>query len=273
MKSKLLPTIRFFFSRKKEPYFSLYRILGFIPYRISLYNLAMLHKSAHIRQAGGRILSNERLEYLGDSVLETVVSDILYSKYPDKSEGELTNIRARIVQRATLDKVALEIGLDKLVFTNKKCTQNFSKVHINGNAFEALMGAIYLDRGYKKCQQFFEKLIKDGTINIEKAARVDINFKSKLIEWAQRFKYRFEFKTENEDFCRETNVTTFTSSVYIEDIKVGEGAGTSKKESQQVASQKALKALKNKEIREKIAQKHHEYETTETSTTPEPADI
>ena len=100
-------------------------MLGFIPYNISLYKLAMLHKSAHIRQAGGRILNNERLEYLGDSVIETVVSDILYNKYPDKSEGELTNIRARIVQRDTLDKLAIAIGLDKLVFTNKKCTQNF----------------------------------------------------------------------------------------------------------------------------------------------------
>lgn len=272
MKSKLLPAIRFFFSRKKEPYLSLYRILGFIPYNISLYKLAMLHKSAHIRQAGGRILNNERLEYLGDSVIEAVVSDILYNKYPDKSEGELTNIRARIVQRDTLDKLAIAIGLDKLVFTNKKCTQNFTKVHINGNAFEALIGAIYLDRGYKKCQQFFEKLIADGSISVEKAAKSDINFKSKLIEWAQQYKYKYEFRTESEDFCKETNITTFTSSVYIEDIKVGQGDGTSKKESQQVASQRALKSLKNKEIREQITQKHHEYEN-ETGTAPEQVSI
>lgn len=272
MKSKLLPAIRFFFSRKKEPYLSLYRILGFIPYNISLYKLAMLHKSAHIRQAGGRILNNERLEYLGDSVIEAVVSDILYNKYPDKSEGELTNIRARIVQRDTLDKLAIAIGLDKLVFTNKKCTQNFTKVHINGNAFEALIGAIYLDRGYKKCQQFFEKLIANGSISVEKAAKSDINFKSKLIEWAQRYKYKYEFRTESEDFCKETNITTFTSSVYIEDIKVGQGAGTSKKESQQVASQRAIKSLKNKEIREQITQNHHEYEN-ETGTAPEQVSI
>ncbi len=273
MKNKLLHTIRFFFSRKKEPYLSLYRILGFIPYDISLYKLAMLHKSAHIRQAGGRILSNERLEYLGDSVLETVVSDIIYTKYPDKSEGELTNIRARIVQRDTLDNLALKIGLDKLVFTNKKCTQNFTKVHINGNAFEALMGAIYLDRGYKKCQQFFERLMSKGMISVEYAAKSDINFKSKLIEWAQRLKYKYEFRTDNVNFCRETNVTTFTSSVYIEGVNVGQGTGTSKKESQQTASKKALKTIKKTEIRELISQKHNEQERTENNSALEPTDI
>lgn len=265
MKSRVIPSIRFFFSRKKEPYFSLYKILGFIPFDISLYNLALLHKSAHVKQKNGKLLCNERLEYLGDSVIETVVSDILYKQFPEQTEGELTNIRARLVQRATLDELAIAIGLDKLVSTNRRSTSHFSKVHINGNAFEALMGAIYLDRGYGKCQQFFNKLIAEGLIDIERTAKTDINFKSKLIEWAQRYKYVYTFTLDQSDFCKDNNVTTFTSSVLIEGIKVGEGKGTSKKESQQAAAKQALKKLKNKEIREKLINKQNEYEGNTTS--------
>lgn len=251
MKKAIIRGIRFFFSKKEEPYFSLKNILGFSPIDISYYKLALIHKSAHV-QDHGHHLNNERLEYLGDSVLGTVVADILYNKYPQKREGELTNIRSRIVQRMSLDKLATAIGLDRLIRIDRKSTQNFAKVHINGNAFEALMGAIYLDRGYSKSKQFIQKLIEEGYINLDQTAKKDANFKSKLIEWAQRERVAFEFVTDGEDFNKEKNVTVFHTTLYLQGIKAGEGSGLNKKESQQDAAHKALKALKGKTLKENI---------------------
>lgn len=239
------------FSKKEEPYFSLKKLLGFRPIDMSVYKLALVHKSVHL-QKDGHSLNNERLEYLGDSVLGTIVADILYNRFPNKKEGELTSIRSRIVQRMSLDALAIAIGLDRLMCIDERCTRNFTKVHINGNAFEALMGAIYLDRGYGKCKQFILKLIKEGYINIDQAAKHDINFKSKLIEWAQRERVTFEFQTDGEEFNRDNNLTTFHTSVYLQGIKIGEGTGSSKKESQQDASRRAVRALKSKTLREEI---------------------
>ncbi len=277
MKNNLIQKIRFFFSKKQEPYFSLKKLLGFAPKNIGIYKLALLHKSAAVRANSGKMLNNERLEFLGDSVLSTVTADVLYNKYPQKTEGELTNIRSRIVQRASLDPLALAIGLDKMMTMNRRSTRNYGKVHINGNAFEALMGAIYEDRGYEYCKRFFKKLEADGFINIEQAARKDINFKSKLIEWAQRKKYTFEFNTENSQFIRETNTTIFTSSVVIEGVTISTGSGSSKRESQQDAARHALKKIKEPKMSEAIAQARNariEAETNEQSdTTSEQVDI
>lgn len=273
MENNVIKSIRFLFSKKEEPYFSLKKILGFRPLDMSYYKLALIHKSVRV-QEGGQTINNERLEYLGDSVLGTVVADILYTKYPDKREGELTNIRSRIVQRMSLDALAIAIGLDKLMQINHKCTKNFSKVHINGNAFEALMGAIYLDRGYSKCKEFIIKLIEEGTINLEQTAKRDINFKSKLIEWAQRERVLFAFTTDGEEYIKEQNLTIFHSSVYLQGIKVGEGVGSNKKESQQDAARKALKKLKNKNVREEIeAARKKDKENAEQRATQEPQPV
>lgn len=251
MKKTIIKRVRFFFSKKEEPYFSLKKILGFRPIDISYYKLALIHKSAHI-QNNGHALNNERLEYLGDSVLGTVVADILYNKYPSKNEGELTNIRSRIVQRMSLDALATAIGLNNLIRIDRKSTRNFAKVHISGNAFEALMGAIYLDRGYEKSKQFIKKLINEGYIDLEQTAKKDANFKSRLIEWAQREKVAFEFVTDGEEFLKDKNITVFHTSVYLQGIKAGEGQGSNKKESQQDAAHRALKALKGKTLKENI---------------------
>ncbi|MCQ2337212.1 MAG: ribonuclease III [Paludibacteraceae bacterium] len=277
MKNNLIQKIRFFFSKKQEPYFSLKKLLGFAPKNIGIYKLALIHKSAAMRENSGKMLNNERLEFLGDSVLSTVTADVLYNKYPLKKEGELTNIRSRIVQRASLDALALAIGLDKLMTMNRRSTRNYGKVHINGNAFEALMGAVYEDRGYEYCKRFFLRLVAEGYIDIEQAARKDINFKSKLIEWAQREKYKFDFVTEDTKFIRETNTTIFTSSVIIEGISVSNGTGSSKRESQQDAARHALKKIKEPKTSETIAQARNariEAETNEHSdTTSEQVDI
>ena len=144
-----------------------------------------------------RLYNNERLEFLGDSVLSTIVSDIIYHKYPEYREGELTTLRSKLVQRATLDQLAIDIGLRPLIVSYN--SDNDKDMHINGNAFEALIGAIYLDQGYKRCTQFILSLIRDKFIDIDQISRCEVNFKSKFIEWSQRRKVTYSFTHTVQD--------------------------------------------------------------------------
>ena len=145
MFSNITDKIRLFFRKDKEPYLCFYRMLGFYPRNIEIYQQALLHKSSSVKEKG-RLLNNERLEFLGDAILDAVVADIVYKKFEGKREGFLTNTRSKIVQRETLNQVAVQIGLDKLIkFTTRQSSHNS---YMSGNAFEALVGAIYLDRGY-----------------------------------------------------------------------------------------------------------------------------
>jgi ribonuclease-3 len=184
------------------------------------------------------------LEFLGDSVLGTVISEILYENYSNKREGELTNLRSKIVQRATLDCLAVKIGLNKLVSSNEHTPQ--FKAHINGNAFEALMGAIFMDRGYKKSKKFILKLIKEKHIDIEKLSKQEVNFKSKFIEWTQHRKVDYEFIFEAPIYDKSTNSSQFTTKLKVEGILVGTGTGYTKKEAQQLACKNALIKIKQK---------------------------
>lgn len=233
-------------------------MLGFRPHNMRYYLLALSHKSTSQQKDASNTVTgnNERLEFLGDSVLGTVVADILYRLYPDIDEGELTNMRSRLVQRATLDKLAITIGLDKLVNVNRKSTINFSNAHINGNAFEALIGAIYLDRGYAKCQEFIEETIFGKYIDIKETATQETNFKSHLLELAQKQKLNYKYEIISSDFDKKRNTTTFVAQVSIEDIIVGTGKGTNKKEAQQDASKHALEYMKSEEFLEKVAELH-----------------
>ena len=138
-------------AKDRKNYSKLKNILGFSPRKWDYYQLALTHSSVS-NESRSRLQNNERLEFLGDSVLSTVISEILYQNYSNKREGELTNLRSKIVQRATLDDLAVKIGLNKLVSSNEHTPQ--FKAHINGNAFEALMGAIFMDRGYAKSKKF-----------------------------------------------------------------------------------------------------------------------
>ena len=157
--------IRLLFRKDKESYLRFYRMLGFYPHDIQIYEQALLHKSLSVRSSKG-LINNERLEFLGDAILDAVVADILYKKFEGKREGFLTNTRSKIVQRETLNRVAAEIGLDKLVkYTVRNSSHN---CYMGGNAFEALIGAIYLDRGYRACKQFLETHIIGKYIDVEK---------------------------------------------------------------------------------------------------------
>lgn len=237
----LLDAIKLTFRKDKELYRSFYNILGFYPHHIQYYQEAILHSSMAAKGAKGKPLNNERLEYLGDAVLEAVSSDILYRHFPHKQEGFLTNARSRIVQRETLGKVARDIGLDKLIRHHN--TRQGHNSYLAGNAFEALIGAIYLDRGYALCQWFFEQRIIGHTINLEKTAYVEVNFKSRILELCQKNRLQLDFILLSED-RDEKGAPFFHSAVEIEGTQIGSGEGYSKRESQQVASKRALAQLK-----------------------------
>ena len=232
--------IRLLFRKDRESYLCFYRILGFFPRDIEIYKQALLHKSLSVKSQG-RLLNNERLEFLGDAILDAVVGDIVYKRFPGKREGFLTNTRSKIVQRETLNRVAVQIGLDKLIkYTTRQSSHNS---YLCGNAFEALVGAIYLDRGYDACMEFMEKRIIANYLNIDRISQKEMNFKSRLIEWGQKNKFSIEFTVLDQSLDDEQN-PTFTTQVVIEGIAGGEGKGYSKKESQQEAARFTLSKIK-----------------------------
>lgn len=236
-------------ANQRKNYSKLKNILGFSPRKWDYYQLALTHSSVY-NDHRSRLQNNERLEFLGDSVLGTVISDILYQTYPNKREGELTNLRSKVVQRATLDNLAVKIGLNKLVSSNEHTPQ--FKAHINGNAFEALMGAIFMDRGYKKSKKFILKLIKEKHIDLEQLSKQEINFKSKFIEWTQHRKVDYEFIFEAPIYNKSTNSSLFTTKLKVEGILVGTGTGYTKKEAQQLACKNGLIRIKQKSFKKEL---------------------
>ena len=258
--------IRLLFRKDKETYFCFYKILGFYPRNIQLYQQALLHKSTSIRSEKGRPLNNERLEFLGDAILDAIVGDIVYKHFEGRREGFLTNTRSKIVQRETLNKLAVEIGLDKLVKYSTRSSSHNSYMY--GNAFEAFIGAIYLDQGYERCKRFMEEKIFKNYIDLDKMSRKEVNFKSKLIEWSQKSKVEVSFELI-EQFLDEDYNPMFHTEIRIEGISAGKGTGYSKKESQQNAAQAALKKIKNdasfkEQIEATKAQNHLPENTEET---------
>ena len=258
--------IRLLFRKDKESYFCFYKILGFYPRNIQLYQQALLHKSTSIRSEKGRPLNNERLEFLGDAILDAIVGDIVYKHFEGRREGFLTNTRSKIVQRETLNKLAVEIGLDKLVKYSTRSSSHNSYMY--GNAFEAFIGAIYLDQGYERCKRFMEEKIFKNHIDLDKMSRKEVNFKSKLIEWSQKSKVEVSFELI-EQFLDEDYNPMFHTEIRIEGISAGKGTGYSKKESQQNAAQAALKKIKNdaafkEQIEATKAQNHLSENTEET---------
>ncbi|HLP04622.1 MAG TPA: ribonuclease III [Paludibacter sp.] len=215
--------------------------MGFYPARIGYYQLAVQHKSVPAISPDGIPLSNERLEFLGDAVLNSVVADILYHRYENQQEGFLTNMRSKIVKRDSLNRLAVEIGLDKLVKVTKHVNAHANH-NIYGNALEALIGAIYLDLGYGKCKQFVERRLFGSFVNLDKVAESEMNFKSKLIEWVQKRQLAIEFLLVDE-VLEAGNKHVFKTRLLIEGVAVCEAAGSSKKESQQNASRLACQRI------------------------------
>lgn len=258
----LLDRMKLPFRKNKEFLSALYEILGFYPHDINIYRTAFSHKSLSYRREApakdgkgrargkdrrprnentSRPLNNERLEYLGDAVLETVVSDILFRHFEHKREGFLTSTRSKIVQREALNRLAEQMGLEKLIQAAQGT--RMSHTNIGGNAFEALMGAIYLDRGFKYCHWFITHRVIGLYVDLDNVAQKEVNFKSKLLEWCQKNRISTNFNdTQSNDPER-----SFQSSIVLEGITVGRGLGRSKKESQQEASKDALLRMRREQ--------------------------
>ena len=190
----------------------------------------------------GQPVNNERLEYLGDAVLGTIVADYLYNRFPGRDEGFLTQMRSRIVNRSFLTQLTFKLGLNRFVNSNTNSVNDSS--HIYGDVFEAFIGAIYLDTGYQGAKHFLIKKVLSLHVDIEELERSDNNYKSQLIEWGQKNKRDVEFDTHESNESGH-HYLPFISVIRIDGQVVGTGEGYSKKEAQQNS---ACKALANLEI-------------------------
>jgi len=226
----------YYFSSDKTFVRSITSLLGYVPSNLGLYKLAFLHKSyAH----GVRITqNNERLEYLGDAILGTIVAEYLFKKYPTQDEGFLTKMRSKIVKRKSLNDIGDQMGLD--VFLIQNGVDNVSHSML-GNALEALVGAVYLDVGYRRTRRFVIYKILRGYLNVQELETYDDNYKSQLLEWCQKsnrvVSYRVDskFKFDNRD--------RFKVSVLIDEEQKATAEDFSKKSAEQLASQKALRIM------------------------------
>jgi ribonuclease-3 len=233
-----------YFHPKKEREFhqKMSRITGFQPGNASLYRLAISHSSAAKENSSGTKNSYERLEYLGDSILGAVVAEYLFKKFPYKDEGFLTDIRSRIVNRESLNKVGKKMGLNQIVeYTGKV---NVSHKSLYGDVLEAMVGAVYLDKGFYPCKKFILTKILAHHFDIEEVITNTSNFKSLLIEWSQKNSHRLDFiiKEENGNMHNKE----FTAAVLIDNQEISIGKGTSKKRAEQAAAEKACVELKIK---------------------------
>ena len=249
-----------FFNRQQDKCFdrrlslSIKRLTGFSPKNLSLYILALTPKSAIPRSCiKGTDINNERLEFLGDAILDAAISELLFKRFPSADEGFLTQMRTKIVNGKKLTELAKKIHLDNLIVSKSK--QNITE-RIYEDAFEALIGAIYLDRGFKYVKQFVLQKIMVEHINLNKLRFVDNNFKSRIIEWSQKYKIPIEFLT---DIVSETS-KEFTAQLLINGKVVSEGKGISKKTAEQAASENALDKIDD-EI-DRLTQKHDELRIT-----------
>ncbi len=213
-------------------------ILGFLPGKSELYVLAFLHKSTALTNKNGNVVNNERLEYLGDAVLGSVIGEYLYLKYPEENEGFLTKMRSKMVNGDALGDLALKMKLDQLLENNVYGA--ISIKHISGDAFEALIGAIYLDKGYRTTKRFILRKMVERHLNLDELEKAETNHKSQLIEWAQKNRKEVCFYTDIEPY----DPTKFISYVSIGDRLYGSGTGVSKKEAEQEAAWETLKDIK-----------------------------
>ncbi len=232
-----------FFHRNKESkeFNSFFRnILGYVPRRTELYHVAFTHRSSSSLHKGHRV-NNERLEYLGDAVLSAVVADYLYKKYPFQGEGFLTELRSKIVSRASLNKLAVKIGLVEFIEYQHDSSGGFKS--IGGDAFEALVGAMYLEKGYKFTRRVIVDKILCTYIDVESVAATDWNFKSKLIDWGQKNHKKVVFEVVNTIEQNHSGRRQYESLVSIDGHPQKSAVDYSIKAAEQLAAEKTYKSL------------------------------
>ncbi len=233
------------FGRDKEFYATIHSMLGLTPDNIDLYKLALIHRSASVSLPDGNTANNERLEFLGDAVLEAIVSDYLFIEYPEQTEGFLTQMRSRIVSRATMDDIASRIGIDRHIVARFSGT--YSHKHLSGNALEALIGAIYLDKGYDFANRFVINNLLRRYVDLSDITNTETDFKSRLIEWCQKSKRSIHFNT-TADAESTVQQPKFLSKIIIDGIELGHGCGSSKKEAEQKAAWAVTQIVSNDEV-------------------------
>ncbi len=231
-----MKAIKFLFSKDKALSAAIKNLTGFYPRNHSVYKLALSHRSVARDLGKGVKLSNERLEYLGDAVLGAVVADMLFKRFPYRDEGFLTEMRSRIVSRENLKNIALKLGLDKLV---QKDAGAGSFRSMYGDAFEALIGAIYIDKGYNTTHKFIISRIIDIHLDLHSLEAIELNFKSKILNWAQKEKHNVIFETIEEN----SNSRLIKVRLLVDEKEISTGQDFSKKKAEQIAAESACAEL------------------------------
>ncbi|NHF58890.1 ribonuclease III [Flavobacteriaceae bacterium TP-CH-4] len=217
-------------------------ILGFKPKKLKIYKKAFLHRSANKRDNEGNPMNYERLEFLGDAMLGTIISHYLYKQVPGGDEGYLTKMRSKIVSREHLNELGKDLNL--IQFVESRIPKSHFGDNIHGNVFEALVGAIYLDRGYKYCEKFIQSRVIEPYVDIEQLEGKVISYKSLVIEWCQKQKKSFNFDVY-EDTGKDL-LKHFAVKLSIEEHVIAKARATSKKKAEERASKRAYFALQNK---------------------------
>ena len=238
---ELIQSIKLYLHRGEKFYGLSIAEWGFVPRNRGLYRLALLHRSASMRTRGGGLLNYERLEFLGDAVLGAIVADVVYRFFPNKDEGFMTQLRSKIVSRESLNGIAIQMGLDKEVIAHADISRN---KHIYGDVFEAFTGAIYLDQGYERTKAFVENYVFPNYVDIEQLVHEDRNYKSQLVEWAQRERVEFRVQTVPAN-ARQTK---FISTIAIGSRVMGQGVGSSKKEAEQKSAAVVMRKVQEGEF-------------------------
>ncbi len=231
--------LRLYFSADKGLYQSVKNIFGYYPSNIHLYKLAFRHKSATTKKINGIRLNNERLEYLGDAILSAVIADFLFKSFPYKNEGFLTEMRSKIVSRASLNKLSIKLGLHQLIMMGTAPSSKAKSA--GGDAFEALIGALYLDKGYNFTKNIIVNRIVNVHFDIEQLIISEISYKSKLNEWAQKEKRNAIFKVEGE--IGEKHKKQYIVAVIVDNEIITRSQDYSIKGAENLAAEKAWAIL------------------------------
>ncbi len=228
---------------KQEFATRLKKILGFKPGNLKLYEIAFIHRSATFTLPDGKKVNNERLEYLGDAVLDAILSDFLFEKFPDANEGFLTKIRSRIVNREVLNHLSVSMGINKILISNINSIHPTKNLY--GDAFEALIGSVFLDKGFRRTKKLFLKNVLNKYLDLQEIINTDNDYKSLVFEWVQKHKSTLVF-TYKEEYDFNLKKSVFSTTLFINKSEFGEGHGSSKREAEQKAASQAWKKLKDK---------------------------